>query len=1034
MLFLLFHQLKQMKIFFSIFYIFIFSYSGSTQVSEERGEEGLFLNPEKMDSFFISGNVGFVLDEVTKALEVNNESSVQKAYAYYFLARYKSSQNDIIGAMAALDSSEHCFIGIRDTCNYWYYKGLAEKARIQTSIGTVDYISPLIKKCNEVNNHCCDSTILKGLTFDLSLVLMKEGDFKGSKELLDSLTFSILESDILKFRLLIFDGHQNYYQGFYDEAIKKYTAACNLLESKGYDFYLIRSLGYLSQAYLHIGNYDLAMQYDDKREKLFLGRYEELKVQYLDLLNSQGNILRKLGRFSEAIDKYKEGLAKIKLEKDVQSDISRAKFYTNLSIAYTDNKDLENASFWSEESIRLHEKHLDSPYSDKKAYFNEISNQGTIEYYRGNYYSAAQFYREASDRISSTFNSRHESLIETLNNQAISLENANKIEEALKIYPKLYHVFGFDPNAKFPFLRLTHPEYLNYSLWNHAEALRKLYYDTGNESYLDEAFFYFQHLLDLLDILRLKYIGDARKLVLFDENKITYDRTIELGMQKWEKEGDQYAKDITFNVNERIKGLLLLEIISSEKVLNSNENNVGLSSLFDLHRQIQSLQKQLYNSENKDIEKELLNRYSELISLLNYRNDEDNLASNLIFNIDISTVSDVQNNLKKNETLIEYFTGDKNIYIFVVKSDTFHVEKIKKDFDLEKWVSNVQFSILSQSTKSNNRDSLNQILLDNSKNIYNKVVSSVSGLLTDKLIIVPDGVLGYLPFDILVTNNANDIKEAEYLIKNHEISYQYSATLWLEMVNKKVSPKKQVLAFAPEFPTRPVDTTFADLYTMRSNLWRLSYSKEEVDAINNNWTVNSAFGEDATVQNFIRDASDYRVVHLSTHGKADDRVGDFCYLAFTKTSDTLDRRLYVRDLYNMKLNADMVVLSACETGLGELQQGEGILSLARGFAYAGAKSIVSTLWSVDDKSTSDIMAFFYAHLKDGKTKDTALRQAKLNYLDNNPNAHPFFWAAFIAVGDMSPIESDRIHWMYYGLIGMWVLAIIYLVIKRKKSD
>ena len=369
-------------------------------------------------------------------------------------------------------------------------------------------------------------------------------------------------------------------------------------------------------------------------------------------------------------------------------------------------------------------------------------------------------------------------------------------------------------------------------------------------------------------------------------------------------------------------------------------------------------------------------------------------------------------------TLLEYFVGDSSVFVFVVRSDTFHIEEIKKDFALEEWVSDIQRSILSEETTSGNIDSLSRLFVERSRSIYQKIVAPVEDLLTEEVIIVPDGVLGYLPFDVLVTNDATDISDAKYFIHDHQIAYQYSATLWLEMKKKKVSPKKQVLAYAPDFPARPIDTTYSDLYAMRSDLWRLRFSKDEVNAIDNTWSVDKTFGEDATVQNFIRDASDYRIVHLSTHGKADDRVGDYCYLAFTEISDTLDRKLYVRDLYNMKLNADMVVLSACETGLGELQQGEGILSLARGFAYAGAKSIVSTLWSVDDKSTSDIMASFYKHLKDGKTKDASLRQAKLDYLFENPNAHPFYWAAFTAVGDMSPIERQKNWW--YWLVGLGI--------------
>ena len=115
----------------------------------------------------------------------------------------------------------------------------------------------------------------------------------------------------------------------------------------------------------------------------------------------------------------------------------------------------------------------------------------------------------------------------------------------------------------------------------------------------------------------------------------------------------------------------------------------------------------------------------------------------------------------------------------------------------------------------------------------------------------------------------------------------------------------------------------------------------------------------------------------------------------------------MRDLYNLQLNADMVVLSACETGIGELQKGEGIISLARGFTYAGAKSIITSLWSVEDECTKKIMISFYEYLDQGLAKDAALRQAKLDYINDEQtthvDAHPFYWSPFIGVGDMGKL-------------------------------
>jgi CHAT domain-containing protein len=125
------------------------------------------------------------------------------------------------------------------------------------------------------------------------------------------------------------------------------------------------------------------------------------------------------------------------------------------------------------------------------------------------------------------------------------------------------------------------------------------------------------------------------------------------------------------------------------------------------------------------------------------------------------------------------------------------------------------------------------------------------------------------------------------------------------------------------------------------------------------------------------------------------------------SSDPDAALLTAAELYNLNINADLVVLSACETGVGELLRGEGVISLARAFAYAGAKSIVASLWSVNDQSTMQIMENFYVELKAGKPKNIALANAKRNYLTQNPGiqAHPFFWAAFIGLGDMTALKN-----------------------------
>ena len=146
------------------------------------------------------------------------------------------------------------------------------------------------------------------------------------------------------------------------------------------------------------------------------------------------------------------------------------------------------------------------------------------------------------------------------------------------------------------------------------------------------------------------------------------------------------------------------------------------------------------------------------------------------------------------------------------------------------------------------------------------------------------------------------------------------------------------------------------------------------------------------------------------------------HIAFSQVENAEDdNMLMLAELFNQRLQADMVVLSACETGTGKLFKGEGIMSLGRGFTYAGARSLVMSLWQVNDASTAEIMRYFYAYLAKGMDKDEALRKAQLDFITagDNQSAHPYYWAGFIAMGDMTPliIIPQQSYWL-------WILTIV----------
>jgi CHAT domain-containing protein len=315
---------------------------------------------------------------------------------------------------------------------------------------------------------------------------------------------------------------------------------------------------------------------------------------------------------------------------------------------------------------------------------------------------------------------------------------------------------------------------------------------------------------------------------------------------------------------------------------------------------------------------------------------------------------------------------------------------------------------------------------------------------TDKrnLTIVPDGAITYLPFETFITRDTDteyiNYLNLPYLIRDYSIGYSHSSTLLFSERLKTKSPERKVLAFAPEYRNPYVDApeeTVRQILSDKDILLPLKGIIKEVQSINETVPSRVFLNEKATEASFKKHASDYNVLHLAMHTLMRDDEPLYSHLAFTNVNpgDSIDdNRLYAYEIYNLKLNAQMVVLSSCSSGVGKMHKGEGMMSLARGFIYAGCPSIIMTLWQVSDQSSSDLMTSFYRYLKKGKSKQEAMRLAKIDYLDSADDltSNPYFWSGFVVVGDSNPVyrKSGLAYWMI--VITLFIGLLVYIQYRR----
>ncbi|EAQ50035.1 MULTISPECIES: CHAT domain-containing protein [Leeuwenhoekiella] len=318
--------------------------------------------------------------------------------------------------------------------------------------------------------------------------------------------------------------------------------------------------------------------------------------------------------------------------------------------------------------------------------------------------------------------------------------------------------------------------------------------------------------------------------------------------------------------------------------------------------------------------------------------------------------------------------------------------------------------------------------------IYSRLLAPLgTGFLSARdYFIIPDGTLSFLPFESLISKKPQNVgawSDYAYLIKEHRFSYLNSLLEATYQNREQVS--QSVMVFAPFAFVSDQSGTMRSLASTHG-LGALDFTNDEAEAIYNLKEAKIFKAFDATETAVKEQTKAFAILHLATHAVVDGENPMSSKLIFAKDSLN-DGYLYNYELPTLNLDADLVCLSACETGLGQYQKGEGVLSLARGFQLAQIPNIMMTLWKIPDASSSALMTGFYENLEDNRYAD-ALHKAKLNFVDQQDDtyAHPYYWSAFILVGQ--PAENTISHVIIYTIVGILLgLVCFYFIRKRRKG-
>ncbi len=837
-----------------------------------------------------------------------------------------------------------------------------------------------------------------------------------------------------------YNGLGNTYESLdqYVDAINYYNKAIYIFKKEKATYPLFVVYNNLGESLSQSGQYKTGLEYEKKAllmaEKIYNKSHYNIAICHWNIgvtLEFMEEYKKSIIRYNKAIDIFSSLLT--------EKNLDIATLYRNLGNVYTKLKEYNTALKYYQKAIHIYRKintkneEIAITYKDQANLFLKLED----------YEKSIKYSKKGSEIISKLYGDTNPLSIQFLNQIGNIYFKKRQYKTAIKYFNKAFAV-----NCKSKDFQNTYnPKLLIYTLSNLAQTYKVMYDEDHDQTFLHKSIATYKQADTLIQTMRQSFTNYKDKLTFSKTAKEVYEGAITAHLALYEVEKDQKSLEQAFYYAEKSKANTLKELLTDANA----KKFTGLpDDLIALEKELR-IEKSFYKSR---ITEELSNAAVDSTKISTFENElfrvnrsQDSLIEvleqnypkyhELKYQNTIVTVANIQQQLDDQTTVVEFFTSDSTTYAFTISKEAIRVKTLHTK-ELTKKIEAFRLQVIEKDLQQYKKQAHELYTT-----LFKPILDQLKG---DQLLIIPDGSLWHLNFDLLLTQkpDSNNPADLPYLLREYAISYGNSANLLFSentTTSTDVSKLQECLAFSFSDSTQVVDAPTMTLATLRDTGDDLPGTRAEIRAISEIIDGEYYYGSQAIEKNFKDKASQYNILHLALHGEVDNEHPENSKLYFTKSKDTLeDNLLYSHELFAMDIPAELTVLSACNTGSGKIAKGEGIMSLGSAFQYAGSKSLLLTNWAVSDRTTPELIQYFYKNLKEGMNKSKALQQAKLTYIKEADihSRDPFYWGSFYLVGDTSAMHFEDNTLLYWAIglggIGLLFLMLLWYRISMNKQD